>query len=151
MLKNHIRIGTTLDYPPFTYLHKETGQYLGFDIELIQTLTQNMGISVKFIRTSWGTLESDLMHNLFEIAVGGISLTWHRRKQFLTSSAILSDQKVFLINRQHYSKINTLADIDNPNITVIVNYGGTNNQFVQNNIKNAKVITLEDNLSILIN
>ncbi|MBP9742692.1 MAG: transporter substrate-binding domain-containing protein [Burkholderiales bacterium] len=148
MFENHIKIGTTLDYPPFTYQEVKTGQYLGFDIELIQTLTQNIGITVEFIKTTWGSLESDLMHSLFEIAVGGISLTIDRRSQFLTSSAILSDQKAFLINKRHYSKINNLSDIDNPNIRVIVNHGGTNNQFVQNNIRRAKIITLQDNLLI---
>ncbi|MDQ5921279.1 MAG: cyclohexadienyl dehydratase [Pseudomonadota bacterium] len=148
IIPNKIRVGTTLDYPPFTYLNQETGMYCGFDVELICRLANNLGIEVEFIQTSWAQLEINLTNKLFDMAGGGISLTKARRQHFLVSSPTISDQKAILINKKHYNKIHNLADIDIPEITVIVNSGGTNQQFVQNNIKRAVVITTDDNLSI---
>ena len=58
------------------------------------------------------------------------------------------DCKSILANKKHYNKIKTIVDIDVPEMTVIVNKGGTNELFVKENIRAAKVITTDDNMSI---
>lgn len=144
----NIRVGTTADYRPFTYLDQNVATYKGFDIEFIQQLTDKLGIKIQLIKTTWESLEKNLTDCLFDMAVGGISLTEERKQKFLVSSPIMLDGKVILIRRKHQNKIKTIKDVDVSGITVIANRGGTNEEFVKNNIKRAKVIVFHDNMSI---
>ena len=141
-----IKVGTTADYEPFSYFQQNI--HNGFDIELIQKLANNLDITVQFITTTWANLAKDLEDGLFDMAVGAISLTERRLQKFLVSSPIMFDGKAILANKKHYNKIKTLADVDVPEMTVIVNIGGTNELFVKENIRAAKVITTDDNMSI---
>nr|WP_230077551.1 transporter substrate-binding domain-containing protein [Anoxybacillus sediminis] len=38
--RGYIRIGTTGDYKPFTYLNPKTGQYEGYDIDAMKELAK---------------------------------------------------------------------------------------------------------------
>jgi cyclohexadienyl dehydratase len=111
-------------------------------------LTNNLGVTIQFIITTWANLGKDLEAGLFDMAVGGISLTESRQQKFLVSSPIMLDGKAILANKKHYNKIKTIAEVDVPEMTVIVNRGGTNELFVKENISAAKVITTDDTMSI---
>ncbi|MCD6045734.1 MAG: transporter substrate-binding protein [Gammaproteobacteria bacterium] len=111
-------------------------------------MTNNLGVTIQFIITTWANLGKDLEAGLFDMAVGGISLTESRQQKFLVSSPIMLDGKAILANKKHYNKIKTIAEVDVPEMTVIVNRGGTNELFVKENISAAKVITTDDTMSI---
>ncbi len=145
-----IRIGTTGDYKPFSFYNQDTNEFVGFDIKLIKQLACKLNINIKFIKTSWPKLENDLESGLFDIAIGGISLTEDRQKKFLVSSPIMLDGKIPLICRKYQHQFKKLSDIDTPNTTIIVNPGGTNEVFVREHIKTAKIIICDDNESIFL-
>ena len=140
-----IRIGTTGDYKPYSFYFDDTREFIGFDIELIQLICNSMRLKFKFIQTSWPTLEADLENNLFDMAVGGIAFTQERKNKFLTTQTIIYDGKVAIVCQKNKGKINSLADIDLPNIKVIVNPGGTTERFVRDNFKQAQIIVYDNN------
>lgn len=105
-------------------------------------------MTIQFVTTTWANLGKDLENGSFDMAIGGISLTESRLQKFLVSSPIMLDGKAILANKKHYNRIKTIADIDIPEMTVIVNCGGTNELFVKENISAAKVIITDDNMSI---
>ncbi len=72
------------------------------------------------------------------------------RKSASCTSAYIQDGKVALVRASDKAKYrtNTLTDFDKPDVTVLVNPGGTNQLFVNGNIKNAKIVVVNDNLAI---
>src|SRR5512138_702382 len=56
-----IRIGTSGDYQPFSYLNPKTNQYEGMDIELAHKLAQALQAKVTFVRFKWPELTPDLL------------------------------------------------------------------------------------------
>jgi cyclohexadienyl dehydratase len=143
-----IRVGTTGDYKPFTYFNEETKQYEGYDIEAAKLMAKDLGVEIKFVRTSWPTLMSDLLDNKFDIAVGGISRNTERQKDAHFTKPYLNDGKAPLIRKEDQERFKNLADIDQPDVTIGVNPGGTNQKFVDANIKKAKVVVINNNLDI---
>ena len=75
-----LRVGTTGDYRPFTYLDKTSGAYSGLDVDLAHSLADALGVKVEFVATSWPTLAKDFDADLFDIAMGGVSITLERAK-----------------------------------------------------------------------
>ena len=73
--RGEIRIGTTGDYKPFTYLNPETGAYEGMDIDAARQLGDALGVSVKFVPTTWSNLSEDTLNDRFDLAMGGITRT----------------------------------------------------------------------------
>lgn len=148
MKKSILKVGTPADYAPFTHTNAASGDYEGFDIDIIKYIAKELGYKLQFIRTTWSTLDADLTANEFDLAIGGISLIETRKQKFLTSIPTISDGKTLLICRKHADKIKSLADIDNAQYTLIANYGGTNEKFARENIKKAKIMIVDDNMAI---
>jgi ABC-type amino acid transport substrate-binding protein len=77
-----IRIGTSGDYQPFSYLNPKTNQYEGMDIDLAHKLGQALQAKVFFVRFKWPELTPDLLAGKFDIAMGGIGRNvWPNLKQ----------------------------------------------------------------------
>lgn len=144
-----LRVGETGDYDPFTVVDV-SGTYHGIDADAAGMLAQAIGpnVKVEVVKTSWPTLSADLQAGKFDIAMGGISWSAPRAQIGELSHAYVSDGKVALIRASDKARFRTLADLDRPDVTVLVNPGGTNSVFVQSTIKNAKVVVVQDNLAI---
>ena len=144
-----LRVGETGDYDPFTVVDA-SGNYHGIDSDAAAMLAKAIGPNVKVtvVKTSWPTLSADLQAGKFDIAMGGISWNAARAQIGELSSSYVSDGKVALIRASDKARFQTLAQMDRPDVTVLVNPGGTNQAFVNANIKNAKIQVVQDNLAI---
>lgn len=143
-----LRVGTTGDYKPFTYLDPATKSFVGIDIDMASSLGKALGVTVEFVKTSWPTLMTDFAADKFDIAMGGVSVNLDRQKKAFFSAPYLTDGKAPIARCADKAKYATLADIDQPGVRVIVNPGGTNQRFAQANIKKAAVTVYEDNVTI---
>ncbi|MCC3646720.1 transporter substrate-binding domain-containing protein [Cytobacillus oceanisediminis] len=146
--KGVIRVGTTGDYKPFTYFNPKTKEYEGYDIEAAKLMAADLGVKITFVKTSWPTLMEDLHKNKFDIAVGGISRNTDRQKTAHLTHPYINDGKAPLIRQEDKEKYTSLEAIDQPDVTIGVNPGGTNQKFVDANITQAKVVVIENNLDI---
>jgi len=144
-----LRVGETGDYDPFTVVDA-SGSYHGIDADAAAMLAKAIGPNVKVVvvKTSWPTLSADVQAGKFDIAMGGISWNAARAQIGELSSPYVSDGKVALIRASDKNRFKTFADMDRPDVTVLVNPGGTNQQFVNANVKNAKIVVVQDNLAI---
>lgn len=142
-----LRVGTTGDYPPFT-ARAADGTYSGLDIDAAQALGAALGVRVEFVATRWGDLTRDLEAGAFDVAMGGVSVTLERQKKAYFSAPYLRDGKTPIARCADKQKFDTLAAIDRPETTVIVNPGGTNEKFDRAHLKTARIEVWSDNLSI---
>ena len=80
--------------------------------------------------------------------MGGISVTLDRQKQAFFSDAYLVNGKAPIARCEDEAKFQTIEDIDQPGVTVIVNPGGTNEKFVRDNLDEATIEVYPDNVTI---
>ncbi|RLI74741.1 hypothetical protein DRO97_05205 [Archaeoglobales archaeon] len=45
----YLTVGSDIAYPPFEYTDEKTGEYVGFDIDLMTEIAKRMGLEAKFI------------------------------------------------------------------------------------------------------
>jgi cyclohexadienyl dehydratase len=141
-----LRVGVTGDYAPFSI--ESGGALSGADIELARRLANTLHAQPVFIRTTWHTLLEDLRDNDFDVAMGGVSVTPERQAQGTFSIPYSSGGKTVIARCADVSKFRDLASIDRGQVRVIVNPGGTNEQYVREHLHSARIREYPDNRTI---
>ena len=143
---NTLRVGTPGDYRPFAM--KEDSGFAGHDIDVVNAMAAIYGWKVEFVQTSWKKMAEDLKANRFDVAVGGITRSPARAlfADFLPAYAPFG--KVALVNVKNKNRFKSLDDLNQPDVRVIKNPGGTNEAFVLANLKKAQISTHDKNYEI---
>lgn len=143
-----LRVGTTGDYPPFSFINKTSGEYTGIDIDLARKLASSLGVELQFIDTSWPGLMADFTANKYDVGMSGISRTLLRQRTAFFSNAYSTGGKTPIARCDAVTELNSLHKIDQSSVRVIVNPGGTNEKFVRKHINHAQIIVYPDNTRI---
>jgi cyclohexadienyl dehydratase len=143
-----LRIGMTGDYKPFTFFNPEKNAFEGMDVDMGESLAKALGVKAEFVKTSWPTLVKDFDAGLFDIGMGGISITFDRARKGFFSTAIMREGKTPITRCENKDKFATIADIDKAGVRAIVNPGGTNERFAKANLKAAEIKVHPDNVTI---
>lgn len=141
-----LKVGTTGDYAPFSL--DANNELSGADVESMIAFAQTLGVEPRFIRTSWSTLLEDYRAGRFDVAMSGISVTPQRAVEARFSRPYQHGGKTPIVRCGTQARFDTLAEIDRRQTRVLVNPGGTNEQFARQNLSHARVILHPDNRSI---
>ena len=142
-------VGTTGDYRPLSYKESD-GEYWGFGIDMAGKIAERLDVGVEFVQTSWPTLSADVQANpqTFDLAIGGITITAARKETMLMSDGYLANGKTILCRSDEADRYQSLADIDKPEVQVMVNPGGLNEKFANENLTHATIIVWPRNEEI---
>ena len=147
--RDTLLVGTTGDYRPLSF-REEDGTYWGFGIEMAKEMAKSLGVEIKFVRTSWPTLTADVLAEpqMFDLAIGGITITDARLETMLMSEGYLANGKTILCRAAEADRFQTLEDLDKPEVRVMVNPGGLNEKFAKANLTHATIIVHQKNEEI---
>ena len=142
-------VGTTGDYRPLSFCEPD-GTYWGFGIEVAKEISKYIGVETKFVKTSWPTLTADVQAEpqTFDLAMGGITITDTRKETMLMSEGYLANGKTILCRATEADRYRSLADIDRAEVRVMVNPGGLNEKFANENLTHATIIVHQRNEEI---
>ena len=139
-------IGTTGDYRPLSYKEPETGVYWGFDLDLAGEIARKMNVTVTYVPTSWPTLSADVLNPaLFDFAIGGITITDARKETMDMSEGYLGNGKTFICRKEDAAKYTCQEDLNHPEVRVMVNPGGLNEQFAREKLPDCTLIVFDKN------
>lgn len=141
-------VGTTGDYKPMSYLDQKTGKYEGFDAEMAESLAKYLGVKLQYVPTKWKTLQDDTMADKFDVALCGITVTDARKKVMTMSEGYLTFGKTILATKSKAGQFKSLEDVNQPNVRVMYNPGGTNEKFAKEMTPKAQLIMHEHNAEI---
>lgn len=141
-----LRIGTPGDYAPFSLA--VDGRLSGVDVELATRLAAALGLRPVFIQTSWKNLMADLAADHFDIAAGGVSITPARAAVAAFSRPTAHGGKTAVGRCRERDRLSSFAAIDQPDIRVVENPGGTNERFARQALQRASVRIHPDNRTI---
>jgi cyclohexadienyl dehydratase len=142
-----LRVGLSEDYRPFS-IANASGVIEGIDVDMANSLAMSLGVKLEIVKTSWPTLKSDLEADKFDIAMGGITITLDRQRVGLFSTPVFSSGKTPITHCGDEAKYQTLAQIDQPGVRVIVNPGGTNERFDRAHLAKGTIVPWTDNATI---
>lgn len=74
-----IKVGTNAEYRPFEYVD-ESGEIVGFDIDLIKELAKRAGYEVELVNTKWDGIFTALAAGEFDVVASACTITDERKQ-----------------------------------------------------------------------
>jgi ABC-type amino acid transport substrate-binding protein len=139
-------VGTSADYPPFTFIHKN--EVTGFDIDLVKEISRKLGYKLLIKNMNFSELMPALKGNKIDFGISAITATYKRA------------QAVDFSTKYHLSTLALLYIKNSPSTyeaslegkTIAAQRGSTMKSFLKDNlstIKNAKMVLFEKTSSAL--
>jgi ABC-type amino acid transport substrate-binding protein len=136
-----LRVGTEATYEPFETQDKQ-GNFVGFDMELIKMVADQLGMKLKIYNIGWDGLIPGLMNGNYDCLIAAMTITPERKKQINFSDPYFSVQQAIVLKASN----NTLKNLnDLIGKTVTVQNGTTGDILFASKIKNAKVKRFDTN------
>ncbi|BCA94190.1 arginine ABC transporter substrate-binding protein [Legionella antarctica] len=104
-----LHVGTTGQFPPFSYNANKESNLFGFDAELIEEICKRLNTRCIFVIIPYNDLFTQLKNGKIDLAVSAIISTPDKEKQFLFSIPYLKSHGRFLTTKK--SNIKTIKDI----------------------------------------
>lgn len=142
-----LRVCSTGDYRPYTYLDPQTQEWSGIDVTMAQDLAAELGVEVEMVRTTWGDLIPDLEAKC-DIAAGGISFNTERAQQVFFTQPTVKDGKAPITRCDDVETYQSIEDINAEGVRVITPVGGTNEKFADEHFPKAEIIKWDNNNTI---
>jgi ABC-type amino acid transport substrate-binding protein len=80
-----ITVATNANYPPFNYIDKQTGQIIGFDIDLMNAIAKKEGLKIEYVEVDLEPLLQGMAQGKYEAAISALSITAERQQDMLFS------------------------------------------------------------------
>jgi cyclohexadienyl dehydratase len=142
-----LRVGLTGDYAPYS-LRSPDEQITGADVMMARVLAKALGVALEIVPTTWKSMTNDFKADRFDIAMGGVSITAERAAIGEFSIAVMHDGKRPIARCGDKDRYTSIAAIDQPDVRVVFNPGGTNEAFVKSHFPNARLAEYPDNRTI---
>lgn len=137
-----VRVCIWPDYFSITYRNPKTQVLSGIDIDLATELGKDLGVSVKFVDSSFAKLIDDVTQDRCDIAMFAIGITPVRAEKLrFTSPHLASD--IFAISTKANRRIKTWEDIDKPGSVVAVAKGTLHEPVMKAKLKAAQLLVLD--------
>jgi polar amino acid transport system substrate-binding protein len=142
-----IIVGTSADFPPFEYTDAN-GTIIGFDIEMVTTILENLNYTVEVKDIAFDSLIPSLQAGTIDVIVAGMTITDERDEQIDFSISYYEADQSFIIKTDSGVEINASHDLENftasiANLTIGAQTGTTGATWVQENLIDAGLMEEE--------
>ena len=135
-----LKVGTTGDFPGWSFKNTTTNEYEGFDIDVAKTLAADMGVEIEFVPTDWKNLVSGVVANKYYMT-SSASITTKRAMQAGYSVSYYGTGTVAMTLKENLEKF---ADWDSVNgTTVAVTLGTVFENEAKKSFPDSKIIAVE--------
>ncbi|MFH0875032.1 MAG: transporter substrate-binding domain-containing protein [archaeon] len=94
--RGKLLVGTNLPYAPMEY-YDESGKMVGLDIDLINNIASEMGVSVEILDAPWESLFDDVKSGKFDVIIDTITITQQRREEMLFSAPYFNAEQAIMM------------------------------------------------------
>jgi polar amino acid transport system substrate-binding protein len=137
-----IRVGMSGDQAPFNAISK-TGEFIGFEVDLIKMIGQSMGVEVEFVTKPFPELLPALKASEVDIVMSGMAINAERSLDAVFVGPYMMSGKSILTNSETLAAARTAKEVDQANITVAALRNSTSEAYVKKHLPKAKLITTE--------
>ena len=130
-----VKVATSADFPPFEYQDEKTGEFLGFDIDLMMALGKQMGMDVQFINTAWDGLIPGLLTGNYDCIISAMTITEERAKAVNFSDPYFNAGQVIVTLKTNES-IKSVDDLVGKTVSVQI---GTTGDLAASELKGVTV------------
>lgn len=133
-----LRIGSETVYPPFEFLDSASGQYVGFDIDLIKAVAKKAGFDITIYSMGLDGLVPALMSGSIDLAVSALTITPERAAKVDFSDPYYESGLSIMTHRNNAARIKSVKDLENKTLCVEI---GSSGALYSKKIKGTKIRT----------
>lgn len=137
-------IGTDATYPPFEFVD-ENGQITGVDIEVGREIAKALGREVEFRNINFDGLITALRTGSVDLVISAMTATPERRQSIDFSEPYVKTGLSILAAKN--SPVHSADDLKAPGRKIVVRLGTTGESWVRENLKEAKITSLDADVS----
>jgi polar amino acid transport system substrate-binding protein len=100
------------------------GELIGFEIDIAKKLAEDMGVKVEFVPTKWSGIIPALITGKFDVLIGGMTITTQRNLKINFTQPYYYTEQALMGNKKKAAGF-TVADFNNPNVTIAARLGST--------------------------
>ncbi|MFH0875030.1 MAG: ABC transporter substrate-binding protein [archaeon] len=115
--RGKLRVGIDFPYDPME-LYTESGKEAGIDVEIIQEIATDMGVSLEMIDYDWDEMFAAVKSGEIDLAISSITITSERSEEMLFSVPYFNGGQVMVI-RKGYEEIKSVEDLKNKKVGVL--------------------------------
>ncbi|MDQ0361787.1 transporter substrate-binding domain-containing protein [Breznakia pachnodae] len=104
-----ITVATEGTYAPFSYY--EDDKLVGYDVEIIEAVAQELGVEVKFVETKWDGIIAGLDASKYDIVANQVGITEEREEKYLFSTPYTYSQGVIIVPEDN-TEITSFEDLE---------------------------------------
>lgn len=132
-------------------MHDAQGDFVGFSIDLSRKLAHDLGVDVEFVPSSWGLVISDLAQRHCDLVFSGLWMTVQRALVVNFTAPTVHDGVYLVASQARAPGKTSLADFDQPGMTVAV-YAGTQQEALARKLlpKARLMATADDPLQLVL-
>ncbi|OAN52716.1 amino acid ABC transporter substrate-binding protein [Paramagnetospirillum marisnigri] len=134
-----VRVCIWPDYYSISYRNTRTGQLEGIDIDLAKELGKDLGVSVRFIDSSFKTMIDDLLADRCDVSMHGVAITPARQEKLVFTKPHLRSG-IYAITTKTHPVIKSWADIDKEGVVGAVAAGTYMVEAMKKELKQAKLV-----------
>ncbi|HBZ58992.1 MAG TPA: basic amino acid ABC transporter substrate-binding protein [Sutterella sp.] len=119
-----LRVATEFSYAPFEYVDTQSGNLVGFDIDLVRLLAKKSGNTVEFVGMNFDSILAAVRTGMVDAGVAGITITESRARRVLFSDPYYKGGLSIVTSKEDGSRIKTAFDLRNKVICVQIGTSG---------------------------
>ncbi len=127
--------------PPSTIKDPNTGELSGFYVDAVRTIFKQINVEPQFVETTWGNFVAGLQSGQFDLCIAGTFATVPRATAVEFTHPI-SYLGYSAIVKKGDTRFHSIADFNNPDITIALIQGGASVDYAREFFPKAKIVTL---------
>jgi len=132
-----LTVATDNTFVPFEFLDTETGETVGFDIDLIRAIAEEAGLELEIQSMEFDGIIAGLQANRYDLAIAGMTITDERKKS-VDFSAPYYDSGLTIAVQKDNTTITSIADLAGKRVGT--RSGTTGATYLQENVPTAEVV-----------
>lgn len=124
-------VATDNAYVPFEYLDEDTGELVGFDIDLINALAEEAGIEIEIETLEFSGIVAGLGSGKFDIGIAGMTITEERKENIDFTQPYYEAGLILAVTEDKVDEIQSIDDVDGK--VVATRQGSTSQEYLEEN------------------
>jgi polar amino acid transport system substrate-binding protein len=118
-----LRVGVS-SFVPWAMQDKE-GKWIGFEVDVATKLAEDMGVKLELVPTKWEGLIPSLITGKFDLIIAGMMGSPQRALKINFTQPYDYSGMMFLVHKKYQDQIKSVADLNQPGVTLIARLGTT--------------------------
>src|SRR5690625_1475047 len=124
-------VATDNAYVPFEYLDEDTGELVGFDIDLITALAEEAGIEIEIETLEFSGIVAGLGSGKFDIGIAGMTITEERKENIDFTQPYYEAGLILAVTEEMEDEIQSIDDVDGK--VIATRQGSTSQEYLEEN------------------